>query len=51
MWIQMQSEMKGVAVNYRDFRDFNLREYLNYKALKEVKDVDRREKYGCNHQP
>ena len=31
----MQSEMKGVAVNYRDFRDFNLREYLEYKRLKE----------------
>lgn len=50
MWIQMQSEMKGVAVNYRDFRDFNLREYLNYKALKEVKDVDRREEHGCDNQ-
>ena len=35
MWIQMQSEMKGVAINYRDFRDFNLREFLEYKRLKE----------------
>lgn len=35
MWIQMQSKMKGVAINFRDFRDFNLIEYLNYKRLKE----------------
>lgn len=27
--------MKGVAINFRDFRDFNLIEYLNYKRLKE----------------
>ena len=39
----MQSEMKGVAINFRDFRDFNLIEYLNYKRLKEEeKNVIRR---------
>lgn len=27
--------MKGVAINYRDYRDFNLIEFLNYKRLKE----------------
>ena len=27
--------MKGVAINFRDFRDFNLREYLEYKRIKE----------------
>lgn len=27
--------MKGVAINYRDFRDFNLKEFLEYKRIKE----------------
>lgn len=27
--------MKGVAINYKEFRDFNLREFLEYKRLKE----------------
>ena len=43
--------MKGVAVNYRDFRDFSLKEFLEYKALKENKDDIRRKEHGCNHQP
>jgi hypothetical protein len=44
--------MKGFVVNYRDFRDFNLREFLNYKALKESnKDVIRRKESGCDNQP
>ena len=30
--------MKGVAINYRDFRDFSLREFLEYKRIKENKD-------------
>lgn len=34
----MQDKMKGFAVNYRDFRDFNLIEFLNYKRIKENKD-------------
>lgn len=43
--------MKGVAINFRDFRDFNLIEYLNYKRLKENKDDIRREEHGCDNQP
>ena len=27
--------MKGFVVNYRDFRDFNIIEFLNYKRIKE----------------
>ena len=30
--------MKGVAVNYRDFKDFSLKEFLEYKRIKENKD-------------
>ena len=30
--------MKGFVVNYRDFRDFSLREFLEYKRIKENKD-------------
>lgn len=43
--------MKGFVINYRDFRDFSIREFLEYKRLKENKDVIRREEHGCNHQP
>lgn len=42
--------MKGVAINYRDFRDFSIREFLEYKRLKENKDVIRREEHGCDNQ-
>lgn len=38
MWFQMQDKMKGVVINYRDFRDFNIKEYLEYKRIKENKD-------------
>ena len=50
MFGNTKDNMKGFVVNYRDFRDFNLREYLNYKALKENKDVIRREEHGCDNQ-
>lgn len=43
--------MKGVAINFRDFRDFSVREFLEYKKLKEVKDDIRREEHGCDNQP
>lgn len=47
----MQSEMKGFVVNYRDFRDFSLKEFLEYKRIKEFKDDNRREEHGCDNQP
>lgn len=43
--------MKGFVINYRDFRDFSIREFLNYKALKEEKNVIRRKESGCDNQP
>lgn len=43
--------MKGFVVNFRDFRDFSVREFLEYKRLKEFKDDIRRKKSGCYNQP
>ena len=35
MFGNTKDKMKGVAINYRDFRDFNLKEFLEYKRIKE----------------